>query len=144
MKYYIVALLLISLFFTHLEMRDCKARDRSLVYPAIAAHHFFQLMLFVTPLTPYFKNTPSYIPYVYLAVLLYLTVQNTMVHSEKSQSCVVSMITNRKCDFPENAALKDPMYYAGLKQNLHVYKKLYTYVVFGYMVYIMWFLKSMK
>lgn len=142
MKQYLITLVLLSLFFTQLEMRDCKANNRTFVYFAIAMHHLFQLMLFVTPFMPFFKKAPLYIWYLYLAIFMYLTIQNTMIHSEKSQSCVVSIFTNRECDFPENAALKDPMYYTGLKNNLHAYKKLYTYVVFSYMVYIIWLIRK--
>lgn len=137
MQTYLLILLLLSLFFAQLEMRDCKAENQAYVFLLIAAHHYFQLLLFVTPFTSYFRNAPMYVWYMYLAIFTYLTVQNTMIHSKKSQSCVVSIYTNRKCDFPTNSALKDPMYYTGLNHNLHAYKQLYTFVVLGYIIYIL-------
>ena len=139
MKQYLFALTVLSLFLTVLETRSCMPKnrtDRCVAYTGIFMHHLVQLVVFVTPFTKFFHTAPNYVLYIYLSMFMYVLLQNNVVNSSKSQSCVLSMYTNTKCDLPIETPLKDPLYYIGVKSDLRKYKRVYTIVVVSYIVYI--------
>jgi hypothetical protein len=145
MIWYMFCVLLLAYVFTSFEMRSCRPDDkynRHVAQIGIFAHHILQILVFVTPFTPYFRTAHVRLLYFYLFMFTYVLLQNNWINAYKAQSCVLSMYTNRKCNLPEDAPLRDPIYYAGLKQNLQTYKDWYTIVVFGYIIYILWLLKT--
>jgi len=142
---YFLTLLLTAYLLTSMEYQSCKPNDtydQIFAYTGILAHHFIQLSVFVTPLTPYFKHAPTYVLYLYLLMFFYVLIQNNWVNKHKKQSCVLSSYTNRKCNIPDDTPLKDPLFYAGFKKDLLWYNQMYTMVVLAMILYILWLLKN--
>jgi len=112
MKQYVVTLTVLSLFLTVLETRSCTPKtrtDKCVAYSGIFLHHLLQLVVFVTPFTKFFQNAPNYVLYIYLSMFLYVLLQNNVVNADKSQSCVLSMFTNTKCNLPLETPPERPL-----------------------------------
>ena len=74
--------------------RSCMPKnrtDRCVAYTGIFIHHLVQLVVFVTPFTKFFHTAPN----IYLSMFLCVLLQNNVVNSSKSQSCVLSMYVHQ-------------------------------------------------
>lgn len=143
---YWIILFIMSLFLTAIESRSCKPSnktDQLISYTGIFVHHLLQLYVFVTPWTTYFRTKASLTFLLfYLFMFAYVLIQNNVIHKNRAQSCVLSMVTNRKCNLPEESPLRDPLYYIGVKEDLHQYNRLYNLIVLGYVIYILKLIKA--
>lgn len=139
MKQYVLALTVVSLVLTVLETRSCVPKnktDKCVAYTGIFLHHLGQLFVFVTPFTKFFHNSPDYVLYLFLSVFVWLFIQNTQLKLHETQTCVLSLYTNSKCNVPAETPLKDPMYYMGMKNDMLFYNKLHAIAVVSYILYI--------
>lgn len=143
---YLFISFIVSLFLTALETRSCKPKDnihKVIAYSGIFVHHLLQIIVFVTPWTTYFRNKASLsFLLFYLFMFAYVFIQNNIINKNRAQSCVLSMVTNRKCNIPEESPLRDPLYYIGVKDDLQQYNRIYNLIVLGYVIYILTLIKA--